>query len=260
MAGKRAAIGASKRRKPFPFKAVLLWCVKGAASLSIVVLLGLLIIKVRDISWQPMPVASYSIQTPLVFQAQADVDELLEPTLGQSLLTLDLTELKAQLEALPWLRSVSIHKDWPSQLIINAIEYQPVAAWNQNQILNEEGHPLIQPKLALALSSLTGPEGSAPEVMSQYLQFSQVFSSVDERVQSVTLKPRGAWEIGLASGLEVRLGVDDVLERSRRVLSVLSAPSLNKNNIHYIDARYPNGVALMYKEESLSEAQNDLST
>lgn len=260
MAKKKNTVGASKRKQPFPFKKVFSVLTKGVGVACAGVALIFTAQLASKIKWDVLPVNDYVVEQILIYQGREDVDQVLNQYQGKSLLFVDLSKIKDQLEALPWVMSASVKKQWPGTIAVSMVEHEPVAMWNTDRVLNSEGIPLLQPQLNMQLAQLYGPEESARQVMGQYLQFSQVFGDLGLSVEMVTLHARGAWRLELDGGIEVVLGDQNVLERSRRVVSVLKSNEFNERSIQYIDARYPNGVALKYESEERSEAENDIST
>ncbi|MHA7880949.1 MAG: cell division protein FtsQ/DivIB [Saccharospirillum sp.] len=245
--------GATKRRQPLdwrtPFKrgAVVLGAIAGLVALA----LGGHWLSQQ--SWhedlQPwMPLAAWDIETPLVYEDRSSVDSVMAPFLGQSLLTLSPAQVKQQLEALPWIDQARVDKAWPNQIRIQLVEHEPVARWNGEQVLNSLGEALDRPVARLELADLSGPSDQAKRVMEQYLLFSRIFVGSGFRLDGVEMHRRGAWDLQLNNGIEVVLGSRDMLERTRRVVALLERAELDLDTIDYIDARYPNGLAVGYRE------------
>lgn len=245
--------GATKRRQPLDWRTPL----KRAAVLvaGVTMMIGLLLGGhwVWQQGWhqemQPwMPLAEWELEAPLIYEDRDRVAVVMAPYLGQSLLTLSPAEMKQQLEALPWIDRARVDKAWPNQVRIRVVEHEPVARWNGEQVLNSLGDALDRPVADLALADLSGPSGQARRVMEQYLLFSRIFVGSGFRLDGVDMHPRGAWDLKLNNGIEVVLGSNDMLERTRRVVALLERAELDLDTIEYIDARYPNGLAVGYRE------------
>lgn len=203
-----------------------------------------------DIDWQPLALTGWSVPSPLVYQDREQLEAALAPYLGHSLLTLSPTAVQTRIRALPWIASATVTKVWPNQLSVRVTEHEPVARWNGDQVLNSDGKALSRPVAELVLSSLNGPDGQAKRVMRQYLQYSRVFADTGYRLVDVRMHKRGAWDLRLDNGIRVALGSRDMLERTRRVVALLTRGGLDLSTIEYIDARYPNGLAVGYRAES----------
>lgn len=245
--------GATKRRQPLDWRTPLKRAVVLVAGVTLMI--GVLLGGhwVWQQGWhqdlQPwMPLAEWELDAPLVYQDRERVALVMTPYLGQSLLTLSPAEMKQQLEALPWIDQARVDKAWPNQVRIRLVEHEPVARWNGEQVLNSFGDALDRPVADLVLADLRGPGGQARRVMEQYLLFSRIFVGSGFRLDGVEMHPRGAWDLKLNNGIEVVLGSNDMLERTRRVVALLERAELDLDTIEYIDARYPNGLAVGYRE------------
>jgi cell division protein FtsQ len=78
----------------------------------------------------------------------------------------------------------------------------------------------------------------------------------------VRLDERGAWELRLGDGLQVRLGRQDVHERLERFIR-LASPMVAKRvgEISYVDMRYTNGFSVGWNARSaLAVAPNEDAT
>jgi cell division protein FtsQ len=196
------------------------------------------------LEWQPMPVQDYVIVEPLIFQNSSAVEVVLQSYLTRSLLMLNLTEVQRDLEQLPWIAQASVIKSWPGTLVVLLVEHEPIALWNGQRVLNSEGIPLDKPMANLRLASLNGPDNSAARVMEQYLQFTQIFAVLGTQLVQVSMQARGSWYVQMDNGITIALGERNVLERSRRVVRLLQSKAHTDERIEYIDARYPNGIAI----------------
>lgn len=60
-------------------------------------------------------------------------------------MTLDVNEVQQQLERIPWLRQVTVRKQWPDELKIHLVEYVPYARWNDSQMVDDAGRVFSLP-------------------------------------------------------------------------------------------------------------------
>ncbi|MCX2960017.1 MAG: FtsQ-type POTRA domain-containing protein, partial [Serratia symbiotica] len=66
-----------------------------------------------------------------------------------------------QIERLPWIKQVSVRKEWPDELKIHLVEYVPIARWNDFYLIDNEGKIFSVPLTRLgnrAPMLLYGPE------------------------------------------------------------------------------------------------------
>lgn len=245
---KKRKQGATPRRKPIDWRTPLR---RGMRLLAGGIVVAVLITGGRwlmglEIDWQPMALTDWTLDATLVYEDRRRLDAALDKYRGRSLLTLSPATVQEDIKALPWIASAAVTKAWPDRLRVTVTEHEPVARWNGDQVLNSDGEPLTRPVADLVLAGLNGPDGQAKRVMEQYLQYSRVFSDTGYRLQGVRMHKRGAWDLTLDNGIRVALGSRDMLERTRRVVALMTRGGLDLSTIEYIDARYPNGLAVSY--------------
>lgn len=238
--------GATVRRQPLNWRRPLRYGVRallGGVVLALVISVGRWIVGI-EVSWQPMALHDWQLDEVLIYQSRTDLDQTMAQYQGRSLLLISPEAVRKDLQALPWVSDARVSKEWPNRLQIEIEEHQPVARWNGEQVLNSDGEPLTRPVADLLLADLRGPNGQAKRVMDQYLQYSRVFVDSGVRLAGVRMHPRGAWDLQLDNGIAVALGSSDMLDRTTRVVALLERSPLDLTEIDYIDARYPNGVAV----------------
>src|SRR5690606_1773244 len=107
------------------------------------------------------------------------------------------------------------------------------------------------------LPQLIGPEGTQAEVAKLYLESYPQLLAVGMRLSKVELDPRGAWQLTLANGVQVRLGRQDVQERLQRFLKVASPlVAARSTEVSYVDLRYSNGFSVGWVASGTRMAQD----
>ena len=92
---------------------------------------------------------------------------------------------------------------------------------------------------------LRGPDGAESQVFAEYKTLLPILQSYSLDITSLALSDAGQWSIVTKSNITIKLGRDDVVTRLQRVLATLSQLNRDKSeHIKYIDARYPNGLAV----------------
>ena len=175
--------------------------------------------------------------------------------LGQELLwikelnffSLDVREVREQLEALPLIQSVQVKKIWPDSLVIKFKEDIPVARWNDQTLLNPVADKLQLPGRfdSSGLPVLTGPENKEEQVMRQFQRLQQKLQVVGESVVSLRMNPVGSWQLQLANGWLVNLGREQQELRIRRLVELLKI--LPQEKVAVVDLRYGKGAAIEWQ-------------
>ncbi|NLQ18487.1 FtsQ-type POTRA domain-containing protein [Marinomonas sp. M1K-6] len=191
-----------------------------------------------------------TIKGDLKYVTQDELQSDFSSLLGRSLLSVPLPEALEIVLSSEWVISAEIRKVWPNTLQILVSEHTPLAYWGDGQLISTSSE-VIAPKNVpdLPLTHLYGPEDSSGVVLEQFGLMSQVLASTSLRVASLTLEPRGAWSVVFANGIMVKLGREDVLERLQRFIAVYKSDLSGRiDQIVSIDARYPHGVAVGWKQ------------
>ncbi|AEC18555.1 putative cell division protein FtsQ [Pusillimonas sp. T7-7] len=126
--------------------------------------------------------------------------------------SVNLDSTRHLIETVPWVRHAQVRRVWPNSLRIQIEEQQPLALWNENQMINTWGESFTANQGQLAddasLPQLNGPDSSERLVVQRYAELARWFAPLSLSVQEVTLSPRYAWEVKLSDGVHLSLGRD----------------------------------------------------
>ncbi len=162
-------------------------------------------------------------------------------------LSVNLGEVRRGVEALPWVERARVERSWPDSLRVEIVEENAAARWGSSGLLNTRGELFIRDARHVPpeLPQLNGPEGSEWEVAQLYLSMQGQLIEAGTRLTTLNLDPRGAVDLKLANGVEVRLGRRQIEERLNRfVRTALPVVSGRAAEIAYVDMRYSNGFSV----------------
>lgn len=216
------------------------------------------------------PISSIKVTGAFSYLKEAEVTQSLGGLIGVGFIATDLKEVKAQVEALPWVSSATVTRVWPGEIKLLITEQVAVSQWNNGSLLNAQGVVFTPDELSadlLVLPKLIGSEhfsASKKNTMFSMLKtLQQGLSIYGLEASALELKARNVWNMTLNSGVVVAMGeiklddnkgrqaLDAKLERVGKVLS--SESGVDTKNIERIDARYPNGVAIKWRNVSDSK-------
>jgi cell division protein FtsQ len=208
-----------------------------------------------------MPITDIKVEGEFVYSNKQAVYDIVKSNISGGYFTLDLDSIRKHVQQQPWVESVNLRRQWPSQLIVDVNEQQPVAYWNEKSFINDKGD-VFTPKTMmtdLELPHFFGPKGQQETVWRFMNTLYQEMALLDYEVVSLTMDARHAWQLEVASNhghsgtpIRVRLGRSDTDKRLKRFVAILPAltntAQLNRNTIDVIDMRYPNGFAVRKKD------------
>ncbi|MEM8548414.1 MAG: cell division protein FtsQ/DivIB [Pseudomonadota bacterium] len=198
-----------------------------------------------------VPIASLTIEAPFKRVSQSAVQETLDNELGRGFGGVNLRRMQQDLEALPWVDTVSVRRVWPDSIHVTVTEQQAAARWGESGLLNVRGELFTESARHefMEMPRLSGPDSELGAVASKYLALRGALVGAGVGgVRAVSLDQRGAWRFILGNGVEVRLGRAEVDVRAERFLRHASPVVVrHAERIRYVDMRYSNGFAVGWK-------------
>jgi cell division protein FtsQ len=198
------------------------------------------------------PVTRIDLTHPLGNTGRQEIEAAARARIRGNFFAIDPSEVRAGLEALPWVRRASVRRVWPDRLAVTLEEHVAFARWGERELLNSFGERFHGESDA-ALPVFLGPAGSEREMMLRYARFAAAVAPLKAGVERLVLSPRRAWQLRLDSGLQVMLGrdADRAEARLARFVEVYAATlGAGARQYQYVDLRYPNGFALRLPEWS----------
>ena len=202
------------------------------------------------------------IEGRLVRANPAHIQAVIREELRGTFFTLRLPEARASLQRVPWVKSVSLRRQWPDRLQVMLVEHEPLARWTEGALVDTEGE-VFAADFAGDLPQLAGPEGSAALVAARFREFGAVLGGRALAIAELTLSPRGGWQLRTAGNapLTIEVGRNEPGERlSRFVLyyaRTVAALARAGTRTEYVDLRYRNGFAMRvpgFKEKPARKA------
>lgn len=186
----------------------------------------------------------------------------------------DVDVIQQEVLRLPWIKQVSVRKQWPDKLIVNVLEYHPIAHWNDAFLLDEQGNVFSLPPDRLKqqdLPLLYGPENKEQSVLEMYQHFVDLLTQMstnDDQVRlvmtSISVNERYSWSTKIKpcikttnkdqrllcmdnENIDIILGrkkLDDRLKRFIILYPEVQAQTAANERISRMDLRYDNGAAV----------------
>ena len=220
--------------------------------------------ELQAIEIEPAPNSTLRYVTP------ASIQNAITGGLIGNFFTINLEEAQGVFEEAPWVRSASVRRIWPNAIRVTIEEQQPLALWNEGQMINTWGQVFTANQGELeddvSLPQFEGPEGKEGLVVNRYAELARWFAPLGVTVRKLSLSDRLALEVTLSNGMTLALGRDPGAETAnpqggipgaltfaaRIQLFVQALPlatqKLGGREVTHADLRYPNGFALTLAE------------
>jgi cell division protein FtsQ len=201
------------------------------------------------------PIRSIEINGPFQRVTALEIEAAISEELETGFVSADLGAIQHRIVALPWIDTATVARRWPSRLRVTVTEQVPAAIWGESGLLNVRGELFVSSvrHVPAELPRLSGPEASAPEVARRYLEIRERLIPVGLDLRRVHLDSRGAWEMTLQNGVEIRLGRREIEERTELFLDIVADIITSRAaDIQYVDMRYSNGFTIGWNNGSNS--------
>lgn len=199
-----------------------------------------------------------------------DVEGVLDTNTLGNFFSIDLLKIKHQIEAISWVQSADVRREWPNTLLVDIDEHRPVMSWtpfNQND-RNEQKYWLTSSGEVVALDEeigianpieLSANKRDSQLLLGQTYQWKKQVEQHQLKLIGVTLSESHAWQLRLSyleKEFDVLLGRDDVAQRLSRFLHLFDNQFRHSNKqLNRVDARYPNGLAI--QSETIEPDEQD---
>jgi cell division protein FtsQ len=206
------------------------------------------------------PVMRVVVEGPFQRVSVPDVEAVTAPFMRSGFLSIDLDAVRHAVEELAWVDRARVERSWPDALHIVVAEQVPAARWGDAGLLNTRGEMFLRQARHVPpeLPRLDGPDGTEQDVARLYLDTYPRLLGVGMRLARVTLDARGALDLELANGVEVRIGRQDVAARLERFIKVASPlVATRQGDIAYVDMRYSNGFSVGWSSRVAATRKQD---
>lgn len=198
-----------------------------------------------------LPLNTVRIDTRLIEVDQDAIRRIILAHADAGFIRMDVTAVRKELEALPWVETASVRRAWPDVLQVSIQEQQAVARWAAGGLLNPRGVRFVpgDERQWGHLPLLRGPDGSERMVMQEYRQMQQMLQPLGLAISHVSMDERRAWSLQVGEALHLGLGRHDTERRLLRFVRVyprVLEPRLA--GIERVDLRYTNGFAIRWRE------------
>ncbi len=189
------------------------------------------------------------------------------PRLAGTFFSIDLTQVRAAFEAVPWVRKAVVRREFPNRLKVVLQEHHAVAYWgteNELRLINNFGE-VFEANVGEVeqdnLPRLNGPQGQGAEVLAMYRLLAPDFEQMELPLDALEISMGGSWRAVLDTGATIELGRGTAQEMSTRVrrflqtlTQVTTRYSRRPSAIESADLRHENGYAIRLRGVTTSVA------
>lgn len=227
--------------------------------LRVLLILGIAVISLVVLDWllrsDTYKADQLQFEGTFTHVTEAQLEKVVLPAVKGNYLTLDLNQIRNEVESLPWVKSAWVRRSWPNGILIRFVEEHPVAYWNETASLGDAGEviPAVELNTATSLPHLSGPNGTSAKVLEAYATFESIVETMGQRIRSLELTSRRSWRITLFNGVDIVVDHDNSAMKLKRLASVYRWLDKQPKSI---DLRYTNGFAVDWESSGTTHAVN----
>lgn len=205
-----------------------------------------------------MPVRLVKVEGEVRHLNPERLEEVVHRAVDGSFYSVSLARVRAEVERLPWVDSVSVRRVWPDTLQVKVVEQQALARWGTGALVNHRGE-IFQPKTMPEIPGLAVLEGGDQDsvlISQEYRKIETLLGTVGLVLEKVRVDARQAWILWVENDLELNLGRKQLMSRLTRFVQLY--PGLvgeNRLTLKKVDLRYTNGFTASW--EALPELQTN---
>jgi cell division protein FtsQ len=212
-------------------------------------------------------IAGITVQGEVTHNSAPMLRANVAPQLAGNFFTINLAAARRAFETVPWVRQAIVKREFPNRLRVVLQEHHAVALWGSEsdpKLLGDKGE-VFEANVGDVeqddLPHLAGPDDQADQVLAMYRTIKPLFEPLDLAVGSLTLTPRGNWQVELDNGAVLELGHGtpaEVTARTQRfvqtVTQVASRYGRTPEALVSADLRYGEGYALKLRGVATKES------
>jgi cell division protein FtsQ len=178
-----------------------------------------------------------------------------------SLLFLDVADVRGRLEHMPMIKSASVRKLYPDELVVTLTEREPHALWQRNGelfVVAADGTviDLMQDERFADLPLVVGEEANART--QEYLALLEAAGPLKSRIRAGTLVSGRRWTLKMDNGMDVRLPELGTAQALARLLKLEREQKILDKDVLAVDLRMPDRVVVRLTEEAAAARMDTL--
>lgn len=171
----------------------------------------------------------------------------------QSLVFLDVDDIRKKLLALPLVKNASVRKFFPDRLVIEVTERQPYGLWQKGGVVNivaADGAPIdtLRDEKFASLPFVVG-EGANTRI-DEFIGLLAAAGDMREKIRAGILVSQRRWTLKMASGVEVMLPETDPKSAVERLAQLERERNVLEKDVISLDFRVPGKMYVRLTEEA----------
>ncbi|MBY0509865.1 MAG: FtsQ-type POTRA domain-containing protein [Rhodospirillaceae bacterium] len=191
--------------------------------------------------------------------AREDLLAAMDSERGAPILSIDVANARAAIEALPWVKTAQVERRLPDAVHILLEERTPYALWQQGNrytLVDQTGKAIVDvPEADQTLPLIVGPD--APAHVAALFETLAVDAELASRVRAAVRVGARRWNVYLDSfegGISIRLPEDNIGGAWTRLAALEREHKILQRDLDFIDMRLEDRLVVKVHKDPAAEA------
>ncbi|MGV3278523.1 cell division protein FtsQ/DivIB [Rickettsiales bacterium LUAb2] len=209
--------------------------------------------KIDDFTNTNLPVKELKIEGAST-RVKQQINNSFANLIGANMVDIRINNIKSQIISMPWVANVSVRKSYPNTIDIKIIEKKPLLIWENDDgeffVINSENKIVRKSNVSDYKNLILIKQGKVALDRSDDLRFI-IYKNYDLLSKISKLEFVGyRWNIYLSNGILIELPESNVDKAIDKIISANNKYQILSRDIDYIDARIPNKLFIMPKQNN----------
>jgi cell division protein FtsQ len=182
----------------------------------------------------------------------------LDARYGTPILAVSPARARAQLEALPWVRSAAIERRLPGTIYVHLVERRPLAVWQHDgkqELIDRDGTviPVTDLSRFAKLPTVVGDD-QARHSAAQMLDLLASEPELAGRVTAAVFVGDRRWNVRIDNAIDVMLPEDDMSGAWSKLAQLERSNKILQRDVETIDLRLPDRLVLRVNDTGSKDA------
>ncbi len=177
------------------------------------------------------------------YTKDADIVKSINVKVGDPLPSIDIQNIKNNLERLPWIKYAEVERLYPTTLSIRMLEKKPIALWqykNKIKLIDSSGEVIEESNLKPFMNLILLVGEDAPSYTDNLLSVLDNQNIISEKIAAAIRVGQRRWDLKLKNGTIIKLPEENPKQALKNLLEMNKTKNVLDSDMKIIDLRVSN--------------------
>ncbi|MFN7094939.1 MAG: cell division protein FtsQ/DivIB, partial [Burkholderiales bacterium] len=158
--------------------------------------------------------------------------------------TLDINNLQEEFRKVPWVKTVTVEREFPDAITVNIVEYQAIGRWGDDGLLSGDGRIFSGADDSTSLPIFLATKPQVAEVLQDYTLIQDSLAKHKLSLTQLYLSGSGITKLYLSNNLHIIVCGANFAQKWQRLMQYWDKLYQLNPNLSYINMCYKNAMAI----------------